>query len=292
VQDRKTTRRTASSTNARKRRSTVGVSRISVTEVIPGQSTSLLLGYVREEARDSAVRQVSATEQHPAVSAWLFAIDLFTAVFAYDSDNGAPPLASTAELSFAVRHQLLAGATRAAKPTLDLILAGYYREAWALELKMLDEWAECVYLRVQPPGTPVPPCEPTWREVTRAVASRGDAADRALLAEATPRWDFLTVAVRPLSGHTAATFEIDPDSVAFKAAYDAELCELALSCGLFINRALLKEIALLSEQPPQWLHWQSIFSDVVTPVYSAGRPEMERWTKERIERCSGSRSRR
>jgi hypothetical protein len=285
VQQRKTARPAA----RRRRPSNDAVA--SAATAIPGQSTSLLLGYVRENARDDAVRRVSATAQHPAISAWLFAIDLFRAAFASDRVDGTPPLITPAvDLSFALRRQFLAGAARAAKPALDLILAGYYREAWALERTMLDEWAECVYLRLQPPETPLPPCEPAWREVARLGATRGDAADRAFLEEATSRWDFLTVAVRPLSGHTALTLEADPDSVAFQAAYHAEFCELALSCGLFIHCALLREVASLTEQPPQWMNWHAIFTEVVTPLYASHRGAMERWTKDRTQRCSRGRT--
>jgi hypothetical protein len=144
---------------------------------------------------------------------------------------------------------------------------------------MLDEWAECVYLRLQPPDAPVPPCEPSWREVTRLIAARGDEGDRAWLEEATPRWDFLTVAVRPLSRHTADSLAADPDSTAFQAVYHGEFCELALSCGLFVQCALLRT------------DWHGIFVEVVTPVYASARDAMERWTRARNERCSGSRLR-
>lgn len=292
MQRRRPTRRTGSTTVSRKQQAGNDATGAAPAGMIPGQSLSLLSGYVREDARDEAVRRVSATEQHPSISAWLFAIDLFTTAFAHDRDDGTSPFFTPAtDLSFALRHQLLAGAARAVKPALDLVLAGYYREAWALERTMLDEWAECVYLRMQLPDAPVPPCEPSWREVTRLIAARGDEGDRVWLEEATPRWDFLNVAVRPLSRNTADSLAADLDSMAFQAVYNGEFCQLALSCGLFVQCALLREVATLAAQPQQWTDWYGIFVEVVTPVYASTRDAMERWTKARNERCSGSRPR-
>ena len=291
VQQKRTTRRVVSPRTVRRGRPVNGGDGAAVAAAIPGQSASLMLGYTSEQARDDEVRLVSANAQHAAISAWLFGIDLFTAAFARDPDHlMAPPFTPAGDSAFALRRQLLAGAARASKPTLDLILAGYYREAWALERTMLDEWAECVYLRLQPPQAPVPPCEPAWREVARLGATRGDQDDRDLLEEATSYWDFLAVAVRPLSGHTALSLETNADSMAFAATYHAEYFELAVSSGLFIKCALLREVAALLQQPPQWTNWHAIFTDVVTPLYAAGRGAMERWTKDRSDRCSHGRT--
>src|SRR5215212_8243171 len=130
---------------------------------VPGQPEALLWAYADEEAHDRALREITAREQHAPITAWLFALDLFATAFAPDSDRGTSMAITPAgDVSFPLRWQILARAARAAKPTLDLILSGYYREAWALELTMLDEWAQCIYLRLQLTDEPAPTCEPTW----------------------------------------------------------------------------------------------------------------------------------
>ena len=182
---------------------------------------------------------------------------------------------------------MLARAARMAKLTLDLILAGHYREAWALERTMLDEWAQCIYLRLWPAASPPPSCEPAWRECARVIVAHGDERDRLLFDEATPRWDFLTVGVRPLSGQTASLIDADPESVTCQSAYQAPLCALALGCGFFIQPALLSELAALDGHPEEWLTWYATFLEVAAPLHASGRSEMELFMhlQERAERC-------
>ena len=258
---------------------------------IPGQASALLAAYAAEEAVDAVLRDVTARHQHQAIAAWLFALDLSATAFASDPVADAantPPAA--ADPSAALRGHVLASAVRAAKPTLDLILAGYYREAWALEATMVDEWAQAVYLRVQPEARLAPGCAPTWRETSRAIAARGSAPDRALLAEATSRWDFLAVAVRPLSDQLAPPGVGDPEGVLFRPAYQEEQCALALGCGLFIQCALLAEVATLGGHPAEWDTWHRTFAEVADPLNAASRREIERWTRDHLERCSRART--
>jgi hypothetical protein len=237
------------------------------------------------------LRDITATDQHAAITAWLFALDLFAAAFAPDGERGTSPATSPAgDVYYPLRCQILARAARAAKPTLDLILSGYYREAWALERTMLDEWAQCIYLRLLPTDRPLPTCEPTWRESARVIVAHGDERDRALLNEATARWEFLTVGVRPLSGQTVSLLDADPESVTFQAAYQAPLCALALSCGLFIECALLSELAALDGHPDEWLTWYATFVEVAAPLHGSGRSEMEQFMQERAERCTRMRA--
>ena len=186
---------------------------------VAGQPEALLWAYVDEDAHDRALRDLTATEHHAAVTAWLFALDLFAAAFAPDGEHGTSPTTTPAgDVYFPLRCQILAPAARTAKPTLDLILSGYYREAWALERTMLDEWAQCSYLRLQRTAGSLPNCEPSWRESSRVVVTHGDERDRALLDEANPRWEFLTAGVRPLSGQTVSLLDADPERVTFQAA--------------------------------------------------------------------------
>jgi hypothetical protein len=150
---------------------------------------------------------------------------------------------------------------------------------------MLDEWAQCIYLRLWPAAGPSPSCEPTWRECARVIVAHGDERDRSLLNEATPRWEFLTAGVRPLSGQTASLIDADPESVTYHSAYQAPLCSLALSCGFFIQCALLSELAALNGHPAEWLTWYETFVEVAAPLHASGRSGMEHFMEERAERC-------
>ena len=255
-------------------------------KMVPGQPEALLWAYADEEAHDRALRGVAAAEHQPAITAWLFGLDLFAAAFAADSEHGISPTTTPAsDLYFPLRCQMLVRAARAAKPTLDLTLSGYYREAWALERTMLAEWAQCIYLRLWPASGPPPSCEPAWRESARVIVTHGDERDRALFDEATPRWEFLTVGVLPLSGQTAPLLDADPENVAFQTAYQAPLCSLALSCGLFIQCALLSELAALDGHPEEWMTWYATFVEVTAPLHLSGRSEMEHFMEKRAERC-------
>lgn len=258
---------------------------------VPGQPDAVMWAYAHEDALDRALRDITATEQHVSITAWLFGLDLFAAAFGPDSDRGMSPMITPAgDASFPLRCQILSRAARAAKPTLDLILSGYYREAWALERTMLSAWAQCIYLRLLPTDGPVPTCEPKWRESARVVVEHGDERDRALLDEATARWEFLTVGVRPLSGQTVSLLDADPETVTFQAAYQAPLSSLALSCGLFIQCALLSDVAALEGHPETWLTWYATFVEVAAPLHRSGQSEMEQFVAERAERCTGERT--
>jgi hypothetical protein len=257
-----------------------------VNGAVPGQPEALLWAYADEEAHARALRSVTAAEHRSAITAWLFALDLFATAFAPDRERGTSPTTTPAgDLYFALRCEMLARAARGAKPTLDLILAGYYREAWALERTMLDEWAQCIYLRLWPAPDPPPSCEPAWRDCARVIAAHGDERDRSLFDEATPHWEFLTAGVRPLSGQTASLIDADPESVTYQSAYQAPLCSLALSCGFFIQCAILSELAALDGHPEEWLTWYVTFLEVATPLHTSGHSEMGQFMQERAERC-------
>ena len=63
------------------------------------------------------------------------------------------------------------------------------------------------------------------------------------------------------------------------------MCTLALSCGFFIQYAILSELAALDGQPEEWLAWYATFLEVATPLHASGRGEMESFMQERAERC-------
>jgi len=255
-------------------------------EAVPGQPEALLWAYMDEEANDRAMRGVTAAAHQAAITVWLFALDLFATAFGPDSEYGpSPTITPAGDVYFPLRCQILARASRAAKPTLDLILSGYYREAWALERTMLDEWAQCIYLRLWPAAGPPPSCEPAWRECARVIVAHGDEGDHALFDEATPRWEFLTVGVRPLSGQAVSIIDADPESVTYQSTYQEQLCSLALGCGLFIQCALLSEVAALDGHPEEWLTWYATFLEAAAPLHAPGRSEMERFMQEQAERC-------
>ena len=95
--------------------------------------------------------------------------------------------------------------------------------------------------------------------------------------------------VRPLSGQTVSLLDADPERVTFQAAYQAPLCSLALSCGLFIQCALLSELAALDGHPEEWLTWYATFLEVAAPLHASGRGAMQDFMQERAERCTHSR---
>ena len=150
---------------------------------------------------------------------------------------------------------------------------------------MLDEWAQCIYLRLWPAADPPPSCEPAWRECARVIVAHGDERDCSLFDEATPLWEFLTAGVRPLSGQTASLIDTDPESVTYQSAYQARLCSLALGCGFFIQCAILSELAALAGHPAEWLTWYATFREVAAPLHASRRSEMEQFMQERAERC-------
>ena len=255
-------------------------------DAVPGQPEALLWAYADQEAHARALRSITAAEHPAAIAAWLFGLDLFATAFAPDWEHGTSPTTTPAgDLYVSLRREMLARAARGAKPALDLILAGYYREAWALERTMLDEWAQSIYLRLWPTADPPPSCEPAWREVARVIVAQGDERDRSLFDEATPRWEFLTVSLRPLSGQTASLSDANPESVTYQSAYQAPLCSLAFSCGFFIQCAILSELAALDGHPEEWLTWYATFREAAARLHAPGRSEMERFMQERAERC-------
>jgi hypothetical protein len=148
-----------------------------------------------------------------------------------------------------------------------------------------DEWAQCIYFRLWPAPDPLPSCEPAWRECARVIVAHGEERDRSLFDEATPRWEFLTAGVRPLSGQTASLIDAESESVTYQSAYQAPICSLALSCGFFIQCAILSALAALEGHPKEWLNWYATFLEVATPLHKSGRSEMEQFMQGRAERC-------
>src|SRR5262249_18039263 len=112
--------------------------------------------------------------------------------------------------AFELRLQFLALAGRAAKPALDLLVAGYYTESWALLRTMLEEWARAVYIRVKPEefvrwyeadmepmSVELQRREPNWGEIAGIIRRFGAEADRALFEEALLRWQLLSMGSKP-----------------------------------------------------------------------------------------------
>jgi hypothetical protein len=60
---------------------------------------------------------------------------------------------------------------------------------------------------------------------------------------------------------------------------------LVLSCGFFIQCAILSELAALDGHPEEWLTWYATFLEVATPLHTSGRSEMGQFVQERAERC-------
>jgi hypothetical protein len=92
---------------------------------VPGQPEALLWAYADEEAHGRILRSITAAEHQAAITAWLFALDLFATAFAPNIERGTSPTTTPAgDLYFPLRCEMLARAARGAKPTLDLILSG------------------------------------------------------------------------------------------------------------------------------------------------------------------------
>ena len=259
---------------------------------LPGQLDPLSVAYDDEERQEAAVRALTLREHSPAVSEWLFALELFAFAFAPDREfnTGAVEEDRVPDGAYALRLQLLALSGRSAKPALDLLVAGYYTEAWALLRSMLEGWARCVYVRLRPEefvrwyapdtyprGDDPRKREANWGEIASVIRTQGADGDRVLFEEALLRWELLNMGANPSGEGITQIHEDDLRVGMFTPKYHAGLCAHTFSHGVFVQRALLGELAKLGPHPEEWLAWNATFAQVAASLIEEARPAMEEW---------------
>jgi hypothetical protein len=265
---------------------------------LPGQPDALTVGYGDEEHREAAIREMTLRQHSPAISEWLFALHLFAVAFdpERDYDRGEMGDDRVSRGAFELRLQFLALAGRAAKPALDLLVAGYYTESWALLQAMLEEWARSVYIRVKPEefvrwyeadmepmSVEIHRREPNWGEIASIIRRFGAETDRAVFEEALLRWQLLNMGSKPSGEGITQIHDQDSRIVAYRAEYHPTLCEHTLSHGVFVQRAILGELALLGPHPQEWVEWNDKFAVVAESLIEASRPTMDEWVRSRHE---------
>jgi hypothetical protein len=191
------------------------------------------------------------------------------------------------------RRNLLALAGRATKPALDLILAGYYTESWAIERSMLEGWVRTVYLRLlsgehrrfRSYGKPGE-CEPSWSDAAKAIRRHGDDADRALLEQAQLRWWFLNMGAHPSGEGIKQLFDDERRLLRFYPDPEPGMGAHALSHGIFVQHALLVEVEKLN--PPVTAGWftsRTRFADDAAPLIDSTQGALSKWSIEHKQRC-------
>jgi hypothetical protein len=235
--------------------------------------------------------------QPVAIGSWLRGLNLLTSALSsfppsqrYDSGETED---NDAHKAFWLSYTLLTLAGRAAKPALDLILASYYIEAWALERTMLEGWIRAVYIRVlkahqpevwrrwQEPYRevrtgPPPLREPGWGEAAAVIRECGNLEDKAVLDEAQLRWSYLNLGAHPSSQGVEHVYDDELQLVKFYPEFDENLGTHALCHGVFIQLLLLREIKELTDFPEGWLEDLGEFSALADALELQMRPELER----------------
>jgi len=242
---------------------------------IIGQTHSSLEAYHYTEFRDNSIRHLTAKAHHDEIVLWLWGMRLFEGAFSpgllYHS--GVPEATSDECEAYWDRHTLLTLGGRGAKPALDLLLAGYYVESWAVERSMLEAWVRAVYLRLQPSehrrfreNAKPRECEPQWRDAANAIHQQGSEADLALLYQAQLRWNFLNLGAHPSGEGTAQQYDEECKLLRFYPDPDQYMAANALFAGVFIQHVLLSEVEHL--QPPvepAWFAGRAQFSEAAAP---------------------------
>lgn len=265
---------------------------------LPGQPDALTVGYGGEELRETAIRELTLREHSTAVSEWLFALHLFAVAFDPEREYNAADIGDdrVSRGAFELRLELLALASRAAKPALDLLVAGYYTEAWSLLRTMLELWARSVYVRLKPEefvrwyeadmepmSVEIQRREPNWGEIANVIRRHGAQGDRGLFEEALLRWQLLNMGSKPSGEGITQIQQQGANIIAFRNEYHPVLCQHTLSHGVFVQRAILGELAQLGTHPQEWVEWNDKFAEVAESLIEAARPTMEAWVRSRHE---------
>jgi hypothetical protein len=260
-----------------------------------GQTHTTLESYAYAEFRDNDIRRLTAEAHHDAITLWLWGMRLFEGAFAEGLlyNCGVPDRKSDECEAYWDRHALLSLGARGAKPALDLLLAGYYVESWAVDRSMLEAWIRAAYLRLQPAEHPrfreyAKPgkCEPQWRDAAAVIRKHGDAADVALLDQAKLRWSFLNLGAHPSGEGTALQYDSERKLLRFYPDPDLRMAGNALFAGVFVQHALLSEIEQL--RPPVALVWfddRARFSDAAARMFAFSERILRAWWERHEKRC-------
>jgi hypothetical protein len=260
-------------------------------------------GYSEAEDWENAERTGNSTRHPVAISTWLRAQNLFTSALYSPTpsvrySSGASDARSAQHKGFWLRYSLLTLSGRASKPTLDLILASYYTEAWALERSMLEGWLKSIYVRWKPEEYrrwhepyvenltgPAPKRETRWNDAKEALLGRCDpnnpmlVEDQGLIREAQLRWEFLNMGAHP-SGRGVDQMRNDGlGLMKFYPEYDAHYCEQALCIGVFIQSLLLREVKELKAFPDGWLQHYDEFMNLAEELAASVQPDLEKHSK-------------
>lgn len=261
---------------------------------IAGQTRASLDAYVYTEFRDNSIRDLTAEWHHEAITLWLWGLRLCEGAFSEGLlYHCGADLGSDDCQAYWDRRSLLALGCRGAKPALDLLLAGYYTETFAIERTMLESWVRAVYLRLQPAehkrfGSDAEPgqCEPGWTEAAKAIRSHGDSGVRALIDKAQLRWWFLNLGAHPSSEGIAQLYDEERKLLRFYPDPDPYMGLHSLSHGVFVLHVLLSEIEHLNPPVPKmWFQERIRFSESADPLIVFTEDALAKWSARHEARC-------
>ncbi len=262
---------------------------------------------------DNDLRRITLDRHSHEVNLWLTGLGLLFLAFApgevYDSKTGDDE--NITRKAFSLRLQLLGLSARASKPTLDLILAGYYTESFAVTRGMLEGWARTLYVRLRPheyvrwyqsdpegPQAQQRHQEPNLGEIDGVVNVAGGKKDRKLFKEAFLRFRILSMGAHPSGQGITQIYDYEAKKMQLTPAYDPELCLHAFNHAFFAHRVLLDEILGLRVHGEDWISVYSNFLRVTEPFQEAIQPllaeeaeAVERERRARREARAASRNR-
>jgi hypothetical protein len=116
---------------------------------------------------------------------------------------------------------------------------------------------------------------PNWGEIGSAVASKGNCEDKVLFKEAELRWELLHMGTHP-SGEGIEQVRNDALGIMmYRPEYHPEFCMYAFSLGVFVQRALLREVGLLGSHPDWWLSANAKHASDVESLAESIRPALD-----------------
>ena len=225
-----------------------------------------MAAYDRIEDRDNGMRLMTSRAHKDLVGLWIIALGLLADAFASGrvySFTGDPD-DEIGVKAFNLRWQLLGLAGRGSKPSLDLLLAGYYTEAFGVIRSMLDGWARVLYVRLRPKeygrwyepeneaGQAETKAPPHFGEIDGVVTADGNADDRRLFDEANLRFRLLSAGSHPSGEGITQTRDYERGLMVFDPDYREDFARHGFNHGLFAHIALLDEIEIAGAQDDGW----------------------------------------
>jgi hypothetical protein len=263
-------------------------------------------GYDTTEDWENQERIRNIRSQPIAIQAWLRGENLLLSAFYSPTPSlrysSGETEVNDAHRSFWLYYSLITLASRATKPTLDLILASYYSEALALERTMLEGWVRAVFVRLMKQNQPSvwrrwhepyreeltgppPTREPGWGEAADYIRRWGDSEDKRLIEEAQQRWNFLNLGAHPSRYGIDQMHDAALNLMKFHPEFDEDYCVHALNHGIFIQTLLLRETKSLTDFPVGWLEQLDEFLALAQPLADAVKPLLEVYARAlKIER--------